>query len=167
VFDPASEAVSQSVPGQESNWRMQPRVASRDLCGQPILSFVEERLSGVNTHDGVVGAGSTVRRPTGPWTPGVHALLSHLEEAGCFSGAPPCARCGRTRSRGTRLRRGRGRPQRARDRGGRQAIHAAASSGIGAGCVSSSAAQPLSRSRSRCSAAPPPRRPKSRFASRR
>jgi hypothetical protein len=48
---------------------------------------VEEALSGGNTHEQIVRVGSTVRRPTGRWTPGVHALLSHLEHAG-FSGAP-------------------------------------------------------------------------------
>ncbi|MGI8423058.1 MAG: phosphotransferase [Chloroflexota bacterium] len=35
----------------------------------------------------VVRAGATVRRSTGPWTPAVHALLSHLEARG-FDGAP-------------------------------------------------------------------------------
>jgi Ser/Thr protein kinase RdoA (MazF antagonist) len=53
----------------------------------PIVSFVEERLSGGNTHEQIIRVGSTVRRPIGPWTPGVHALLSHLEQAG-YSGAP-------------------------------------------------------------------------------
>jgi hypothetical protein len=36
---------------------------------------------------GVVRVGDTVRRPAGPWTPAVHALLAHLHEAG-FRGAP-------------------------------------------------------------------------------
>ena len=31
--------------------------------------------------------GDTVRRPTGPWTPAIHALLRHLEHRG-FDGAP-------------------------------------------------------------------------------
>jgi Phosphotransferase enzyme family len=35
----------------------------------------------------VVRAGDTVRRPSGPWTPAVHALLAHLERGG-FRGAP-------------------------------------------------------------------------------
>jgi Phosphotransferase enzyme family len=35
----------------------------------------------------VVRVGDTVRRPTGPWTPAVHALLRHLERAG-YRGAP-------------------------------------------------------------------------------
>jgi hypothetical protein len=48
---------------------------------------MEEVLSGGNTHDAIVRIGGTVRRPTGPWTPGVHALLSHLAERG-FDGAP-------------------------------------------------------------------------------
>lgn len=35
----------------------------------------------------VVRLGRTVRRPVGPWTPAVHALLRHLEDVG-FDGAP-------------------------------------------------------------------------------
>jgi hypothetical protein len=35
----------------------------------------------------VVRVGSTVRRPTGAWTPAVHALLRHLAAKG-FAGAP-------------------------------------------------------------------------------
>ena len=61
---------------------LRPNIESR-----PILSSVEEALSGGNTHETIVRVGSTVRRPTGPWTPGVHALLSHLEHAG-YTGAP-------------------------------------------------------------------------------
>jgi hypothetical protein len=46
---------------------------------------VEEHLAGgVNQ---VTRIGGTVRRPTGPWTPAVHALLDHLATAG-FDGAP-------------------------------------------------------------------------------
>jgi Phosphotransferase enzyme family len=48
---------------------------------------VEKVLSGGNTHEEVVRVGDTVRRPTGPWTPGVHALLVHLQQKG-FDGAP-------------------------------------------------------------------------------
>ena len=48
---------------------------------------MEEALSGGNTHEQIVRVGRTVRRPTGPWTPGVHALLSYLEHAG-YTGAP-------------------------------------------------------------------------------
>lgn len=54
---------------------------------RPILTPVEEVLVGGNMHARVVRVGETVRRPTGPWTPGVHALLVHLETAG-YSGAP-------------------------------------------------------------------------------
>ena len=35
----------------------------------------------------VMRHGDTVRRPAGPWTPAVHALLNHLENAG-FTGSP-------------------------------------------------------------------------------
>jgi len=48
---------------------------------------VEECLVGGNTHEDVVRVGGTVRRPTGPWTPGVHAFLMHLAEQG-YQGAP-------------------------------------------------------------------------------
>jgi Phosphotransferase enzyme family len=44
-------------------------------------------LRGGNVNSGVVRIGDTVRRPAGPWTPAVHALLDHLHAAG-FQGAP-------------------------------------------------------------------------------
>ncbi|MBD0671520.1 phosphotransferase enzyme family protein [Streptomyces sp. CBMA156] len=44
-------------------------------------------LSGGNMNTGVVRVGDTVRRPAGPWTPAVHALLEHLHAAG-FRAAP-------------------------------------------------------------------------------
>ena len=44
-------------------------------------------LAGGNVSAGVVRVGDTVRRPAGPWTPAVHALLAHLHEAG-FHAAP-------------------------------------------------------------------------------
>ncbi len=40
-----------------------------------------ERLPGGNV-GGAVRIGTTVRRPTGPWTPAVHALLGHLGRSG-------------------------------------------------------------------------------------
>ncbi|MGK5640706.1 phosphotransferase [Streptomyces sp. URMC 126] len=46
----------------------------------------EEALAGGGVNP-VVRIGSTVRRPVGPWTPTVHALLDHLKAAG-FAGAP-------------------------------------------------------------------------------
>lgn len=45
----------------------------------------EERLSG-GVND-VVRIGGTVRRPVGPWTPAVHALLQHVVDRG-FDAAP-------------------------------------------------------------------------------
>lgn len=51
---------------------------------RPFLPELRERLldgSPLNA-DGVVRVGDTVRRPTGPWTPAVHALLGHLHAAG-------------------------------------------------------------------------------------
>ncbi len=44
-------------------------------------------LAGGDVTEGVVRVGDTVRRPVGPHSPLVHALLAHLEAAG-FSGAP-------------------------------------------------------------------------------
>ncbi|WP_426241570.1 NUDIX domain-containing protein [Nocardioides sp. LHG3406-4] len=54
---------------------------------RPFLDDVRERLLDGEPLDGgnvgqVVRIGSTVRRPTGPWTPAVHALLDHLAQAG-------------------------------------------------------------------------------------
>jgi Ser/Thr protein kinase RdoA (MazF antagonist) len=49
--------------------------------------YQEQPLSGGNVSAGVVRVGDTVRRPAGPWTPAVHALLTHLHEAG-FRQAP-------------------------------------------------------------------------------
>jgi len=52
---------------------------------RPFLGLVRERmldgepLPGGNV-GGAVRIGATVRRPTGPWTPSVHALLEHLRE---------------------------------------------------------------------------------------
>jgi hypothetical protein len=48
---------------------------------------VEIPLAGGDVTEGVVRVGDTVRRPVGPHSPLVHALLTHLESAG-FDGAP-------------------------------------------------------------------------------
>lgn len=54
---------------------------------RPFLSQLRELmldgevLPGGNV-GGAVRIGTTVRRPTGPWTPAVHALLDHLHDAG-------------------------------------------------------------------------------------
>ncbi|HYM71128.1 MAG TPA: phosphotransferase [bacterium] len=47
----------------------------------------DEQPLGAGQLSPVVRVGDTVRRPTGPWTPAVHALLAHLERAG-YPGAP-------------------------------------------------------------------------------
>lgn len=44
------------------------------------------KLPGGDIND-VIRIGDTVRRPCGPWTPAVHALLRHFERVG-FDGAP-------------------------------------------------------------------------------
>jgi hypothetical protein len=51
------------------------------------MTGTEIPLDGGNMSSGVVRVGDTVRRPAGPWTPTVHALLGHLHAAG-FRGAP-------------------------------------------------------------------------------
>jgi hypothetical protein len=53
-----------------------------DTAGQ-----AEIPLAGGDVTEGVVRVGETVRRPVGPHSPLVHALLAHLESAG-FEGAP-------------------------------------------------------------------------------
>ncbi|WP_218617839.1 phosphotransferase [Cryptosporangium aurantiacum] len=59
-------------------------------------SDVEQPLDGHAT-EGVVRVGDTVRRPSGPWTDAVDALLAHLETVG-FAGAPrPLGRDDRNR----------------------------------------------------------------------
>ncbi len=52
----------------------------------PSSSPGEQPLTGGGVNH-VVRSGRTVRRPVGPWSITVHALLSHLREAG-FTGAP-------------------------------------------------------------------------------
>lgn len=47
----------------------------------------EAPLAGGDVTEGVVRVGRTVRRPTGPHSPLVHAVLQHLEAVG-FAGAP-------------------------------------------------------------------------------
>ena len=51
------------------------------------MSSLEQRLGGGRSSAGVVRIGDTVHRPTGPWTPTIHAYLRHLRNAG-FSVAP-------------------------------------------------------------------------------
>lgn len=57
---------------------------------RPFLAELREilldghRLEGGNV-GGAVRIGSTVRRPTGPWTPSVHRLLRHVRDAGLRS----------------------------------------------------------------------------------
>jgi len=51
------------------------------------VTGAEVPLAGGNMSGAVVRVGDTVRRPAGPWTPAVHALLNHLHDAGS-DGAP-------------------------------------------------------------------------------
>jgi len=51
------------------------------------VSGKEMPLKGGNMSSGVVRIGDTIRRPAGPWTPAVHALLGYLHTVG-FHGAP-------------------------------------------------------------------------------
>jgi hypothetical protein len=46
------------------------------------MTGTETPLGGGNMSSGVVRSGDTVRRPAGPWTSAVHALLAHLHDAG-------------------------------------------------------------------------------------
>ena len=49
--------------------------------------MTEQRLGGGRGTAGVVRIGDRVHRPTGPWTPTIHAYLRHLRAAG-FTAAP-------------------------------------------------------------------------------
>ncbi len=62
-----------------------PAILSRYLSADP--GETEVPLLGGDLTEGVVRVGRTVRRPVGPYTPAVHALLRHLEAVG-FDGAP-------------------------------------------------------------------------------
>lgn len=61
-----------------------PQYAVRN--SQP-MTGTETPLDGGNMSGRVVRVGDTVRRPAGPWTQAVHALLAHLHAVG-FHGAP-------------------------------------------------------------------------------
>ncbi len=65
------------------------RVIGKGMAGDTgCVQYEDEQpLSGGNVSGGVVRVGDTVRRPAGPWTPAVHALLTHLYEVG-FRAAP-------------------------------------------------------------------------------
>ena len=53
------------------------------LCRtEPEVSERSEGLPNTRNEGGVVRVGDTVRRPTGPWTPAVHALRTYLHESG-------------------------------------------------------------------------------------
>ena len=52
-----------------------------DRMKEPVEPL-EEALSGGNVAAGVIRVGDTVRRPAGPQTLAVHALLTHLEQVG-------------------------------------------------------------------------------------
>lgn len=54
---------------------------------QVARSVDEEPLAGGNTGTAVVRIGNTVRRPSGPWSHSVHALLHHLNDLG-YPAAP-------------------------------------------------------------------------------
>jgi hypothetical protein len=53
----------------------------------PFQDLRQTPLAGGDVTEGVVRRGDTVRRPVGPHSPLVHALLAHLESVG-FEGAP-------------------------------------------------------------------------------
>jgi hypothetical protein len=50
-------------------------------------AMLEKRLGGGRSTTGVVRVGETVHRPSGPWTPTIHAYLRHVRASG-FTAAP-------------------------------------------------------------------------------
>jgi Ser/Thr protein kinase RdoA (MazF antagonist) len=75
-------AVAGWIAGDRADWDRAGK--DRAVCGD---GDEEIPLAGGEVTDGVVRVGGTVRRPVGPHTPAVHALLRHLEAVG-FDGAP-------------------------------------------------------------------------------
>lgn len=74
----------------EQEIRSIPDLFLPDDLGDPTgaaFGEIEQPLAGGNVNAGVVRIGDTVRRPAGPHTPAVHALLDHLHEVG-FRYAP-------------------------------------------------------------------------------
>ncbi len=61
-------------------------LASLPRYVEPEPGAPEVRLPGGNV-GGAMRVGRTVRRPTGPWTPAVHALMTHVRERG-LDGVP-------------------------------------------------------------------------------
>lgn len=60
---------------------------SRSRADRQNRQVDEQILHGGNVADSVRRVGDTVRKPAGPWTPSVAALLNHLEVVG-FTGSP-------------------------------------------------------------------------------
>jgi len=71
----------------ESDSRVLPYRVSMPSPGEGHPELPEEPLLGGRITAGVVRVSETVRRPIGPHSPFVHALLRHLERVG-FAGAP-------------------------------------------------------------------------------
>jgi len=57
------------------------------VYSEPVPEAPEVPLAGGDVTAGMARVGNTVRRPTGPYSPAVHAFLRHLEGTG-FDGAP-------------------------------------------------------------------------------
>lgn len=83
---PPGEIKSAMTAGLESNPPDPPVAASKPVTdrSRPPGAPDEHTLPGGNV-GGAVRVGDTVRRPAGPWTPAVHALLHHLAAAGLDS----------------------------------------------------------------------------------
>lgn len=64
-----------------------PPTSTNEVILPPKCPFPEQPLTGGNVSSGLVRVGDTVRRPPGPWSASVDALLIHLERSG-FDGAP-------------------------------------------------------------------------------
>src|SRR5438046_5883406 len=82
---PGGDGLTVSPKGSERRWRKPPPLSLRRTLGAMPAS--EQRLGGGRSSVGVVRIGDTVHRPTGPWTPTIHAYLRHLRAAG-FTASP-------------------------------------------------------------------------------
>jgi hypothetical protein len=79
MTDQSYDAKASRVPGGSAAPEPGPAAGEVD----PAAGDLEIPLDGGNV-GGAVRVGDTVRRPTGAWTPAVHGLLKHLEDAGLW-----------------------------------------------------------------------------------
>jgi hypothetical protein len=84
---PDDDAARHGLPTDRRGERLRLLLDGYGLTDREGFVVVSERVLQGGDVNLVVRVGDTVRRPTGPWSPAVHALLRHVESVG-FDGAP-------------------------------------------------------------------------------